>query len=216
MDGVYSLTIMNIETIVVGEFQVNCFIIWGESKRAIIIDPGDNPELIINFIEKQGLEVASYMLTHGHMDHISTLAELYQAKPAPIGLHPADAAWAFTDLNQMLPFYSTPTAPAEIARSLEDGQRWEDGGLKYSIIATPGHTPGGVCFHFNDDNALIVGDTLFAGSVGRTDLPGGDSRVLKKSLDRLSTLSDELVVYPGHGPSTTIGHEKRTNFFMNG
>jgi len=208
--------IMNIETIVVGAYKVNCSVVWGDSKEAIIIDPGFDADLIISFLEKEGLEVASYMLTHGHMDHVSALAELCKAKPAPVGLHPKDASWAFTKLNQMSPFYPTPTAPDNVERSLEDGQSYKDGGLNYRVIATPGHTPGGVCFHFYEDNALIVGDTLFAGSVGRTDLPGGDSRILKQSIDKLAALNDELKVYPGHGSSTTIGHEKRTNFFMQG
>jgi glyoxylase-like metal-dependent hydrolase (beta-lactamase superfamily II) len=129
-------------------------------------------------------------------------------------MHAADQSWAFTELNRMLPFYPTPKPPAEIKCSLEDGQCRNDGGLSYRVIETPGHTSGGVCFHFYDDNVLFTGDTLFAGSVGRTDLVGGDSRVLKESLNRLCLLDDNLAVYPGHGPSTTIGHEKRTNFFM--
>ena len=207
---------MNIENIVVGEFQVNCVVVWGESNQAVVIDPGYNADLILNFLETKNLDVAAYMLTHGHMDHISALAELCGAKPAAVGMHADDQVWAFTELNQMPPFYTTPKAPAEIERALEDGQCWNDGGLPYRVIATPGHTPGGVCFHFYDDNALVVGDTLFAGSVGRTDLPGGDSRVLKESLNRLCLLDDDLVVYPGHGPSTTIGREKRNNFFMRG
>ena len=207
---------MTIKTIVVGEFQVNCSVIWGDDKQAVIIDPGGDIETIIACIDKEGLQVAAYMMTHGHMDHISGLAALHAARPAPIGLHPKDREWAFTELNQMLPFYGTPDKPTRIERDLEDGQIWEDGGMTYSVIETPGHTPGGVCFCFSDGKALIVGDTLFAGSVGRTDLPGGDSRVLSQSLKRLTTLEESLTVYPGHGPTTTIGHEKRTNFFMQG
>jgi hydroxyacylglutathione hydrolase len=205
---------MTIVTIVVGEFQVNCSVIWGESKQAIIVDPGGDIEQILAFLDKEDLQVAAYMMTHGHMDHISGLAALHAARPAPIGLHPKDREWAFTELNQMLPFYGTPDEPAQIERELADGQVWEDGGMTYSVIDTPGHTPGGVCFLFEAGKALIVGDTLFAGSVGRTDLPGGDSRVLKQSLRRLTTLDESLTVYPGHGPTTTLAHEKRTNFFM--
>ena len=122
----------------------------------------------------------------------------------------------FGDANQMMPFYGPPKRPSRIERELEDGQTWEDGGLAYQVIETPGHTPGGVCFLFPESNVLIVGDTLFAGSVGRTDLPGGNSRVLQESLRRLKQLDDGIAVYPGHGPTTTIGHEKRTNFFMQG
>ena len=206
---------MNIETIVVGEFQVNCLVIWGEPRQAIIVDPGSEADRILEFLEARDLSVAAYMLTHAHMDHISALAALHEAQPAPIGLHPRDQEWAFTDVNNMPP-YGVPAKPDHIERALKDGQTWSDGGLTYRVIETPGHTPGGVCFHFPDHNALIVGDTLFAGSVGRTDFPGGDSRVLKQSLQRLRTLDDRLDVYPGHGAMTTIGHEKQTNFFMQG
>jgi len=205
---------MNIETLVVGEFQVNCSVIWGPRGEAIVIDPGSEPAAILAFLEARGLTVAAYMLTHGHVDHISGLAAVHAERPAPIGLHPLDQAWAFTGRNALPPFYGVPTEPASIDRMLAEGQVWEDGGLTYHVIETPGHTPGGVCFHFPEADALIVGDTLFAGSVGRTDLPGGNSRVLQHSLKRLSALNGTLRVYPGHGPSTSIGHEKRTNFFM--
>lgn len=207
---------MSIKNVVVGEFQVNCFIIWGEAREAIVIDPGDNADAILQLLEDEELTPAAYLLTHGHMDHISALAKLYAAKPAAVAIHDADLAWAFSEVNQMPPFYAVPEAPPEIARKLADGQEWNDGGLAYRIIATPGHTPGGVCFHFYEDNALFTGDTLFAGSVGRTDLPGGSSRILKESLAKLAKLDDGLRVYPGHGPSSSIGHENQTNFFMKG
>jgi hydroxyacylglutathione hydrolase len=206
---------MNIETIVVGAFEVNCFVIWGESKEAIIIDPGCDAEVILDFLQARQLTVASYMLTHGHMDHISALAPLHDACPAPIGLHSKDITWAFTESNQMPP-YGIPRKPSEISRVLAEGQVWQDGGLTYKVIESPGHTPGGVCFLFPTESVLITGDTLFAGSVGRTDFPGGDSRVLKASLKRLAALDDPLKVYPGHGPTTTIGYEKKTNYFMQG
>jgi hydroxyacylglutathione hydrolase len=207
---------MNIETIVVGQFQVNCSVVWGPARQAIVIDPGEDAEVILDFLAERNLEVAAYLLTHGHVDHVSAVAALHEARPAPVAIHPADGSWAFGDANQMVPFYGPPARPARIERELEDGQTWEDGGLTYRVIETPGHTPGGVCFHFPESNALIVGDTLFAGSVGRTDLPGGNSRVLQESLRRLQKLDDSITVYPGHGPTTTIGHEKRTNFFMRG
>ena len=207
---------MTIENIVVGEFQVNCSVVWGEAGQAIVIDPGDEAEVILGFLKQRNLDVAAYLLTHGHVDHVSAVAALHEARPAPIAIHPADGSWAFGDANQMMPFYGVPARPSQIERSLEEGQTWEDGGLTYNVIETPGHTPGGVCFHFAELNTLIVGDTLFAGSVGRTDLPGGNSRVLQQSLKRLRALDDALIVYPGHGHTTTIGHEKRTNFFMQG
>jgi glyoxylase-like metal-dependent hydrolase (beta-lactamase superfamily II) len=205
---------MNIKNIVVGEYRVNCFVVWNENGKAVVIDPGYDAELIIKFLDDNRLEVAAYMLTHGHMDHISALADLYAAKPAPVGLHAEDQAWAFSDINQILPTYPTPKSPAEIERSFEDGQEFSDGGLAYRVITTPGHTPGGVCFYFYDEGVVFTGDTLFAGSVGRTDLHKGNSRILKQSLNKLCELDDSTVAYPGHGPATRIGHEKRTNFFM--
>ncbi len=207
---------MNIETLVVGELQVNCPIVWGEAKQALVIDPGGDAEAILDFLDQHDLDVAAYLLTHGHVDHVSAVAALYDARPAPIAIHPADGSWAFGEANEFVPYYGPPDRPAEVERELEEGQTWEDGGLTYRVIETPGHTPGSVCFFFPESNALIVGDTLFAGSVGRTDLPGGNSRDLKESLKRLKTLDDNITVYPGHGPATTIGREKQVNFFMQG
>jgi glyoxylase-like metal-dependent hydrolase (beta-lactamase superfamily II) len=150
------------------------------------------------------------------MDHISALADVYDAHPAPIGIHSADLKWAFDKQNQMPPFYDVPRKPAEIARTFEDGQEWTDAGLTYSAILTPGHTPGSTCFHFKAGGLLVTGDTLFAGSVGRTDLPGGNSRILSASLKKLSAFSGETIIYPGHGPSSSIAAEKATNYFMQG
>ncbi len=205
---------MHRETITVGQFQVNCYLLWNDRNQALVIDPGDEADRIADAITRNGLSVAAYMLTHGHMDHISALAALHRRHPAPVGLHADDLSWAFTAGNQMPPWYGMPERPAAIERVFADGQAYDDHGLACRIIATPGHTPGGVCLYFEQQKTLISGDTLFAGSVGRTDLPGGDSRVLTASLKRLAALPDDVVVYPGHGPATTIGHERATNFFM--
>ena len=206
---------MRLETLPAGAFRVNCYVFWEDAIReAVIVDPGDSPDLIAALLRKHGLTVAAYMLTHGHMDHVSALAALHRDFPAPIGLHPADAAWAFSASNELPPHYGVPEAPPAITRALQDGQIWRDGGIEYTVIATPGHTPGGVCFHLPAAGILLAGDTLFAGSVGRTDLPGGDARTLAASLRRLKALDDAVRVFPGHGDPTTIGHEKRTNFFM--
>jgi len=205
----------NVDTITVGEFQANCHLVWcTPCKSAIVIDPGSDPLQIQASLEDKGLSVASYMLTHGHVDHISALSELHKSFPAPIGLHADDLKWAFGDMNRMQPFYNAPSLPARIERTLEDGQEWSDAGLTFTVLATPGHTPGSVCFAFRKQHLLFSGDLLFAGSVGRTDLAGGDSRLMQKSLTKIAGLPDETVVYPGHGHQTSIGSEKRTNFFM--
>ena len=206
---------MKVERIVVGAFQVNCWIVWDPvSARAVVIDPGSEAETILKFIQDRGLNIGCYLLTHGHVDHVSALPDLWDALPAPIAIHKADLDWAFTESNNMLPFYSAPKRPGEIQRLLVDGQTWDDHGLKYKVISTSGHTPGSVCFFFERENLLFSGDTLFAGSVGRTDLCGGDSRLLDESLKKLARLPDNVTVYTGHGPDTNIGIEKRTNYFM--
>ncbi len=207
---------MEIETLAVGEIQANCCIVWGPERQAIVMDPGAEPHTIRSFLEERDLTVAAYMLTHGHVDHICALADLRDALPAPVGLHPADQAWAFSSGNQFPPFYPVPRKPASIERDLADGQTWQDGGLVYRVIATPGHSPGSVCFHFPDEQVLFTGDTLFAGSVGRTDLPGGDSRTLQRSLGVIAALPDATTVYSGHGPVTDIAQEKAHNFFLQG
>jgi glyoxylase-like metal-dependent hydrolase (beta-lactamase superfamily II) len=205
---------MPIETVVVGPFEVNCFIVWGDAKAALVIDPGSDPDRILAAIEDKGLSIAAYLLTHGHVDHVSGVGALHRVRPAPVAMHKDDRRWAFGAQNQMPPFYGVPEKPAAAERVLADGQEWTDGGLNYRIVGTPGHTPGGVCFYFPAQRTLFSGDTLFAGSVGRTDFPGGDSRVLARSLAELAKLPDDTRILAGHGPATTIGYEKQTNFFM--
>ena len=205
---------MHVETITVGPAASNCYVLWNEDKKALIIDPGSEAETILGTIENIGLSIVGYPLTHGHVDHVSALSRVHAAHPAPIALHPEDARWAFTKRNQMAPIYDPPESPGRIDRELGDGQAWMDAGFRYEVLHTPGHTPGGVCFLFPDHNVLISGDTLFRGSVGRTDLPGGNMDVLMNSLKRLADLPEELRVFPGHGPPTTIGEERQLNPFM--
>jgi hydroxyacylglutathione hydrolase len=205
---------MQVEALTVGIFEVNCYLVWDQFPAALVIDPGADAERIIRALSDRRLSVAAYLLTHGHADHVSALAEVYRSFPAPVAMHAEDARWAFTAVSGIPPFYSVPRSPPEIARLVEDGSEWLDGGLRWRVIATPGHSPGGVSFHFPDANALFPGDTLFQGSVGRTDVRGGSARVLSASIARLAQLANSTVVYPGHGPSTTIGQEKKTNFFL--
>lgn len=205
---------MKIESLVVGEFQVNCYVVHGADRQALVIDPGADAARIVSFLRKRQLSVAAYLLTHGHVDHVSALADLHAALPAPVAMHSNDLKWAFSELNHMLPFYSAPRKPADLSRPLEDRQMWTDAGLTYSVLATPGHTPGSVCFYFPTEGAIFTGDTLFAGSVGRTDLPGGNARNLTDSLRKIKALPDTTMVYPGHGPDTDLGEEKQSNYFM--
>ena len=208
---------MEIETIVVGQFGVNCFICTGSGGQALVVDPGEDADIVLATLRERKLTVAAYLMTHGHCDHVSGLAALHAAMPAPVAMHAADWAWAFTDANILPPIFNTaPRNPAGERIDFSEGTPYTYAGLAFSIIETPGHTPGGVCLYFENSGTLITGDTLFAGSVGRTDLPGGDSRILTASLKKLKALPDPTRVLPGHGPASTIGQEKQINFFMQG
>jgi glyoxylase-like metal-dependent hydrolase (beta-lactamase superfamily II) len=205
---------MDVCSITVGPFASNCHVILAPGGRALVVDPGGEPAAILDFIRESHIEVAAYLITHGHVDHVHALAAMHARHPAPIGMHPRDAQWAFTSANALPPYYQAPVPPPRIERDWSEDQTWTDAGLTYRVIETPGHSPGSVSFYFSAERVLFPGDVLFQGSVGRTDLPGGNPRELAKSLSRLARLPDETVVYPGHGPQTTIGVEKRTNPFM--
>lgn len=206
---------MNIETRVTGFIEENCYLVSNPATReTVVIDPGDDAAKLQVRLDEMNAVVVAYLLTHGHVDHISALAQLAAARPAPVYLHPLDAAWCFTSRNAMPGFYDAPTAPKGPIVSITDGEVLTLAGARWTVLETPGHTPGGVCYKLEPDQALFVGDTLFRGSVGRTDLPGGDSRILSRSLQKLAALPDALAVYSGHGDPTTIGYEKRHNYFL--
>ncbi len=206
---------MQVDTVVVGMFEVNCYIVWAHGgKEALVIDPGADAGAICGMLSEHALKPAMYLLTHGHVDHVGGLAEMLETHPAPVAMHAADAAWAFGPDNQILPFYPAPRAPEKIAHLLKGGDVLAAGELKCNVIATPGHTPGGVCFYFEEQMVVFTGDTLFEGSVGRTDLPGGDGAVLRRSITRLAELPESARVMPGHGAPTSIGQERAQNPFM--
>ena len=207
---------MKIETLVTGAFEVNCYIATKDVHNAFVVDPGADADAILSALRDAHLTVAAYLLTHGHADHTGALAEVCAAFPAPIHIAPADEAWAFTPANQIPPFYGAPARPQAPVLQVSDGQEIHIAGCCCRVIATPGHTPGGVCYYFEDEAVLFAGDTLFRGSVGRTDIRGGDPRTLAKSLAILARLPGPTRVYPGHGPATTIAQEKATNFFLRG
>ena len=194
-------------TLQVGSFEVNCSIL-SEDGKAWIVDPGQDAGLILDTLRKKGLEPAGILLTHGHFDHIGAIPELQEAFPGlPVYVHENDVKVLTHPMNSCSPFYSAIPMPKNIRRysDLTDMPNLE-------VIETPGHTPGGVCLYLKP--LLLSGDTLFAGSVGRTDFPGGDMSALMASLKKLSALPDDTLVIPGHGPHTTIGAEKAGNPFM--
>lgn len=205
---------LNITKIVVGAFETNCYLACSGALDALIIDPGADAGKISKIVGHCRLTVRAYLITHGHMDHISALNPLWEQNQAPIAMHHADIIWAFSPANQMPPYFSVPPRPGNIERILKGGEKWKEEGFNCEVIHTPGHSPGGVCFYFPDDDILFSGDTLFQDSIGRTDLPGGNMERLNKSLKILAKLPPDTKVYPGHGPETTIGHEVKGNPFL--
>lgn len=204
---------MVFETVVVGALGVNCSILGcEETRQAVVIDPGDEVERLLAVLERYGLTVAAILNTHGHFDHVGGNLQLTRSTGAPLYIHPADAPM-LGRVTQVAAMYGLPgeNSPAP-DHALEDGTLLSFGGITLQVIHTPGHTPGGCCFYLEQHGKLIAGDTLFADGVGRTDLPGGSHSQLVHSIKtRLFTLPEQVVVYPGHGPTTSIGHEKRHN-----
>jgi glyoxylase-like metal-dependent hydrolase (beta-lactamase superfamily II) len=200
----------------VGPLQCNCSIIGDETTReAMVIDPGDEIEDVLVLIRKHNLTVKQIVVTHAHIDHVGGAMKLRAATGAPILLNQNDDA-----LLKMLDVQATwigveNPGKVEIDQSIGQGDTVRAGTLTANVIHTPGHTEGSVCLYFPADRKLIAGDTLFAGSIGRTDLPGGSMRKIINSLhEKVLTLPDETVVVPGHGPLTTIGEERESNPFL--
>lgn len=197
---------MKRRTIAVGTFEVNCSMLE-IGGRVYIVDPGAEAPRIVEAVTATGLGPAAVLLTHAHFDHIGAIAELELRYPGlAVLVGGADIAAFGHPLNSCPPFYPPAPRPGNLVTELVVP------GME--VIATPGHTPGGVCYHFAAEKLLLSGDTLFAGSIGRTDLPGGDAAVLMRSLERLKKLPADTRVVPGHGPETTIGEELRSNPFM--
>ena len=200
----------------VGPLQCNCSIIGDEiTHEAMVIDPGDDIEDVVAVLRQYKLEVKQIVITHAHIDHVGGAMKLRALTGAPILLNQNDHA-----LLKMLDVQASwlgMATPGEVAieASIADGDSLQAGSLKASVMHTPGHTEGSVCLYFPAEKMLIAGDTLFARSIGRTDLPGGSFEKIMRSLhDRVLTLPDETVVIPGHGPRTTIGEEREENPFL--
>lgn len=206
---------MIIETLAVGPFQSNVFILGDkETRAAVVIDPGDDIQEILDILQKHSLKPGNILLTHGHIDHVSGVKALKEATGAAVFLHKEDI-FLYEQLPTQASFFGiTADEIVKIDKCLEDGMEIGEGSLKCRVIHTPGHTPGSVSFYFQQ-GIVFTGDTLFRWSIGRTDLWGSSHQELMTSIkDKLFKLDDRTTVYPGHGPSTTIGAEKRDNPFL--
>ena len=204
------------EILIVGPLQCNCSILGDEtSLEAIVVDPGDDIPRILSVLDKHNLTVKQIVITHAHIDHIAGAQRLKRVTGAPILYNQNDLP--LVEMMEMQAGWlgiPTPEVPLP-DDTLDDGKRIAIIGLTGSILHTPGHTQGSVCLYLPDQSLLLAGDTLFAGSVGRTDLPGGNAKQLIASINnRLLTLPDDVTVIPGHGPRTTIAEEKETNPFL--
>jgi hydroxyacylglutathione hydrolase len=207
---------MILEVIPVGMLQCNCSILGDETTgEAIVVDPGDEIDRIVSIVQKHKLTVKQIIVTHAHIDHIAGAAKLKAATGAPIFYNQLDLPLVkIMDVQAGWLGVATPSVAAPDA-SAEDGLKIAVGGLQGVVLHTPGHTEGSISLHFPDEKLLIAGDTLFAGSIGRTDLPGGDMRKIMNSLrERLIVLPEETKVIAGHGSATTIVKERENNPFL--
>lgn len=206
---------MKVKKLVVGIFEANCYILWDEKDReAIIVDPGEEGERIIEIIRKDSLKIKSIVNTHTHIDHIGANDFLGEKTGAPLLVHSADVSLLQNAELNLSALTGKDRSFSLPARVLEEGDEIRVGNFSLRVLHTPGHTPGSICLY--GDNKLFSGDTLFAGGIGRTDLAGGNSKELQKSIkEKILTLPDEVVVYPGHGPSTVVDKERRCNSFIN-
>jgi hydroxyacylglutathione hydrolase len=204
------------EHLVVGAFRCNCFVLGcAETRQALVVDPGDALPAIREKLARHGLTVTAVVATHAHLDHVGALSGLGEATGAPTCLHPDDA-FLYRQLAMQAALFGLPTPPSgPVTRWIKEGDSLAFGRHAAQVIHTPGHTPGSVCFWVEGASLLFSGDTLFQGSVGRTDLWGGDHGVLMRSIrERLLTLPPEARVLPGHGPATTLGAEAAGNRFI--
>ncbi|MBI2266540.1 MAG: MBL fold metallo-hydrolase [Armatimonadetes bacterium] len=198
----------------VGPFEMNCYVLGSETTReAVVIDPGDETETLVSLVQKDGLRVKYILATHAHLDHVAGAKEFKELTGAPFYVHKEDLFLLDQLDAQALMFGLKPPGKPETDGFLNEGDEFQMGEIRIRVLHTPGHSPGGVSFL--TDDAVFVGDALFAGSIGRTDLPGGDHPTLIATIEKkLFTLDDKMTVHSGHGPATTIGHEKRTNPFF--
>ena len=202
---------MNIEKIRNGILDENAYLIYlAEGGDAVIIDPGSEPEIFLSVLKQKNLNLTHILLTHGHFDHIGAAAQIKEATGAPIAIHEKDKKCLSSSVASLAVFKFKSITPTEADIILSDGQEIEILGRNFTVIHTPGHTPGSCCFLTGD--ILFSGDTLFLETIGRTDFPGSSSKQMSESLAKIAPF--DCTVYPGHGSVTTMEHERAYNFFL--
>lgn len=205
---------MKLKIMAVGPLEENCYIVYDETTRqAAIIDPGDEAERIAAFIDKENLAPQFIVNTHGHWDHVGAVAALQAQYGVPFYLHPHDVEWLREPLASL--FGQNGAQGIDGAKPLAEGETIACGGVTLQVIHTPGHTRGGCVLWCKDADVAFTGDTLFKGTVGRTDFPGGSYEAILASVqEKLAPLADSTVVYPGHGPKSTMAWERAHNPYM--
>ena len=210
---------MDIQRIVTGAYQENAYLVFDGAGKAAAVDPGEDAPRILAALRDAGAELAAVLLSHGHLDHIAALPALLAAAPAPVHVAAADADWCFTERNRLEPYAPVLSPPANLAEDLSEGAEVRAGGLVFRVLATPGHSPGSVCFLLGSTpgipSVLFAGDTLFAGSIGRTDFLYSEyDDEIRSIMEKLILLDPAIRIFPGHGPTSTIGQERTGNPFL--
>ena len=204
---------MKIDTLPLGSYQTNCYLVWAEgSSRCVVIDPGYEPETVLARLARHGLTLDAIFLTHGHFDHVGAVEALVKATGCSLWMKEADYTQHKNPQNDF--FYPIHDHNFCQVNFCEEGEHISAGGLTFRVMETPGHTWGSVCYLCED--AMFCGDTLFAGSCGRTDLPGGDPQTMALTLESLGEIQEDYRLFPGHGGSSTLAREQKTNPYLGG
>ncbi len=200
---------MTMRSLTVGALGVNTYLVYDETKQAAVIDPGDEASRLCELIAREGVTVTAILLTHAHFDHIGAAESLAATTGAPLYIHEAEAPALSDPQINLSGLFGAPLTVTGDIRTLRDGDTVTVGRTVFTVLHTPGHTVGGVCYLTGE--TLFSGDTLFCESIGRLDFPGGSAAMMRRSLERLMALPAQTTVYPGHEEPTTVGHEQQYN-----